>query len=248
MDVRVRAADPEAISVTTATPQLPSTGHNNRGSTATVDPHTGRTPHVDGSDVETSDPVRALCTAVRVTPLNDDRTPQHEWGQTYHFEEPVTLLYVHRRRLPEIGSPATGSVTALPALMAFTAPADHPQRLDIAALSQGLWQRRRSGAAVDTWSPLDGEAWAYTLIPHWRHLDRDDWHLPEEPGTRTYAAGCAHPSTIVYRRPAQSPEDGEACTVGTHLFLAVEDTQPPPQGYPALLPETGPPTKWAEAG
>lgn len=189
-------------------------------------------------DIETSPPTSAECTAVRVTPLSETGEPDHRWGLTYRFAEPVTLVYIHRRRILPVGTPRTEGVGVLPALVAVTAPRDHPQRHDIAALAQGLWQARRRGAAVDAWAPtLDG-AFAYSLLPHWQHLDRDHWNRPgdDDPLMRTYAAGCAYPCATAFRRAPYPPSPaGEgSIEAGTHVILSVVKDPPPPQGFPAL--------------
>lgn len=159
------------------------------------------------------------CSAVRITRF-DDGTPRHDQAAVHRFTTPVTLAYVHRRRLPPLTEAASGHVETLPALAAFTAPGDHPDQTVLAALAENL--RHTTATAVETWSHAPA-GWYYCLVPNWRATGEADWTANKEPGTRLHAVATVHPATAQYR-PATGQHVVEP---GSYLFLSTDSEGPP---------------------
>ncbi|WP_019548577.1 hypothetical protein [Streptomyces sulphureus] len=188
----------------------------------------------DDDNTDTSAPTRTACEAIRITP-HEGGMPDHDAALTYHFAEPVTLLHALRNYEPAFRARPSDRMRSYvaPSLVGITAPHEHPQHADIAALAQGLWQRRNTYVSVDCWSRAAGGFWAYMLVPLWRHLDREDWPLPDERGVHLHAAGHAHAAQAPYPWPEPPPVPGRYDTgFGSHLFLATDVEAPPPPGAP----------------
>ncbi|MBC9731224.1 hypothetical protein [Streptomyces sp. TRM68367] len=197
----------------------------------------------------------AAVTVLRVTPLEEDGTPDHGWAMTYHYREPVLLGSGALERIPSfLNAPGENLREWLPPrrLAAIVAPLDHEQSRDVYALAQGLWQRRRTGSAVEAWQPQEPGTWWYTLIPWWRYNpDTDRWPLKELEGDhRAYAFGDVRPVNT-YAWPALPPfPEAKALGPGTQVVIAFTETPPPPPGlppspepphdYPAAVPRRRP--------
>ncbi|RPK58113.1 hypothetical protein EES44_24585 [Streptomyces sp. ADI96-15] len=180
-------------------------------------------------------PSYARCLAVRITPYAGDGEPDHDQAVTYRFDDaPVMLGYVYRTREPAIVAPACRSPYAPAAndLVAFSAPDNHPAPAAISQLAQGLWQRRGTWLAVDTWSKTPGGEALYALVPQWKRLDLDQHAVPAPPDHHVLALGETVPTQGA--RPWPRP-DGDQYHVerGTNLFLSTDTCPPPATGFPA---------------
>ncbi|MFJ7592492.1 hypothetical protein ACIQZO_35005 [Streptomyces sp. NPDC097617] len=194
-------------------------------------------------------PSYSRCLAVRITPYTGDGgEPAHDQAITHRFDEdPVMLGYVYRTREPAIHQ-RTGPfpyAPAAPGLVAFSAPDDHPDPPALSRLAQGLWQRRGTWVAVDTWSKTPGGETLYTLVPQWKCVDLDEHEVPAPPDHHVFALGEA----TATRGARQWPRpDGRTYHVewSTTLFLSTDTSVPPAGGFPAprraLVAEGGPET------
>ncbi|MFF2940238.1 hypothetical protein ACFVSQ_10385 [Streptomyces niveus] len=191
-------------------------------------------------------PSYSRCLAVRITPYAGDGEPDHDQAVTYRFDEdPVMFGYVYRTREPAIHQSA-GPFPYAPAatgLVAFLAPDDYPDPPALSRLAQGLWQRRGTWMAVDTWSKTPGGETLYTLVPQWKRVDLDEHEVPAPPHHHVFALGEA----IATREAQQwNRPDDRAYHVerGTSLFLSTDTSAPPTAGFPAprraLVGDDGP--------
>ncbi|MEU6929006.1 hypothetical protein AB0A05_07560 [Streptomyces sp. NPDC046374] len=192
-------------------------------------------------------PTYAPCIAVRITPYaGDEGEPDHDQAVTYRFDEHLVMLgYVYRTYAPAI-YPSTGPfphAPAAPGLVAFSAADDYPDPPALSRLAQGLWQRRGTWLAVDTWSKTPGGETLYTLVPRWRRLDLDEHQVPGPPNHHTFALGEA----IVTRDARLWPRpDGRDYHIewGTSMFLSTNTNAPPAAGFlaprRAFVAEDGP--------
>lgn len=175
------------------------------------------------------------CLAVRITPYaSDEGEPDHDQAVTYRFDEdPVMLGYVYRTYGPALHR-STGPFPYAPAatgLVAFSASDAYPDPAALSRLAQGLWQRRGTWLAVDTWSKTPGGETLYTLVPRWRRLDLDQHEVEPPPGHHTFVLGEA----IVTRGSRTWPRpDGREYHVewATSLFLQTDTSPPPAAGFP----------------
>lgn len=174
---------------------------------------------------------------LRVTPLHEDGTPDHPWALTYHYREPV--LFCAAILEPVDAWP--GEVIRYRShryVGALVAEYEHEERRDIQALAQGLWQRRRTGAAVEAWTLMEPGIWWYGLMPWWRHSpDTDRWPIkPSMDDFRAYAVGDLRP-VDGYAWPDPSPlTDTWSPYRGAQMIVAQTRIPPPPPGLP---PYTG---------
>ncbi|CAL9610335.1 hypothetical protein SUDANB1_05612 [Streptomyces sp. enrichment culture] len=177
-------------------------------------------------------------TVVRVTPLGEDGTPDHPWALTYHYDAPVMLCagtYEPLHTWPgEVLQRFSHRMVG-----ALVAAYEHEQRRDVQALKQGIWQRRRTGAAVEGWAEEEPGRWWYVLVPWWRHrTDREAWPLKsmgvDDDTHRVYALGDLRPVDR-YAWPALSPlDEPHDVSRGTQLVMAHTHVAPPPIGFPAF--------------
>lgn len=189
------------------------------------------------SDEEITDVRHMDATVVRVTPLGEDGSPDHSWAMTYHVDEPLNFGVGFMECLPSFTrSPEAGvclDFSRRRIVGALVAEFEHPQRLHIGAIAQAIWQRRRTGAAVEAWSESGPGTWWYTLAPWWRHqTDTDRWPLEGMPDHRAYAHGdCLSADGYTWPTPAPMP-DAYELSAGTQLFLAETTIAPPAPGFP----------------
>lgn len=175
-------------------------------------------------DIEYSDPEITPFDAVRVTPHGPDG-PDHARAQTWHLETPALFAYIHRRRygiLDDVARPAT---TNLPGLVAFIAPAFHPQEAELRAIDAAL--DHEPGASLEIWFNVPGVVGSQgrMLVPNWRHADPDDWTAPDS--TSVHATGLALPARTSYAWPDASHH---GVSEGTVVHAAVDAGPPPPAG------------------
>lgn len=188
-------------------------------------------------DEEITDVRHIDTTVLRVTPLHQDGSPDHSWAMTYHLDEPVMFGVGTVECLPSFTrSPDAGICLDFARRRiagALVAEFEHPQRRDIQAIAQGIWQRRRTSAAVETWSESAPGTWWYTLVPWWRHQwDTDRWPLKGLPGHRAYALGdCLSVDTYAWPTPAPMP-DPYALRPGTQIIFGETAIAPPEPGFP----------------
>ncbi|MEU2265020.1 hypothetical protein ABZ568_00900 [Streptomyces olindensis] len=193
------------------------------------------------NDDEITDAQHTAVTVVRVTPLRADGHPDHQWAMTYHLDEPVLAGIGIEECLPSFTrSPEAGvclDYMRRRYVGALVAADEHPQHRDIGAIAQGIWQRRRTGAAVETRAEAGPGTWWYTLVPWWRHRsDTDRWPLKGLPGHHVYALGdCLLVDGYTWPRPAPLPNP-QPLNRGTQLILAETTIAPPAPGFP---PYTG---------
>ncbi|MEC3995215.1 hypothetical protein VSR01_17400 [Actinacidiphila sp. DG2A-62] len=197
---------------------------------------------MSGDDIVSSPPTYAPCVAVRITPYaGDEDEPDHQQAVTYRFDEPVMLAYVYRTHQPAVYE-STGPfpyARAAPGLVAFAAPDDHPNRLVLPALAQGLWQRRGTWQAVDAWAKTPGGETLYLLVPRWKRLDVDEHKVDVLPGHSVLALGEAIPTTEARAWPRACDEPAEYHVEwGTSLFLSTDTSRPPAAGFPAPAQRT----------
>ncbi|MFE3033081.1 hypothetical protein ACFXKY_15725 [Streptomyces canus] len=183
----------------------------------------------------------ASVTVVRVTPLRGDGSPDHPWAMTYHLDEPILFGIGTVECLPSF-TRAPDAGTCLDFSRRRTAGAlvagyGHPQYRNVQAIAQGLWQRRRTGASVETWCESGPGRWGYLLVPWWRHqTDTDWWPVEDLPDHRAYALGdCLPVDHYVWPSPPPVPAP-HALQPRTQLVLAETTTAPPP---PGLAPYPG---------
>jgi hypothetical protein len=173
---------------------------------------------------------------VRVTPLDEAGTPDHPWAMTYEFRTPV-LFCVAIAELP--GGWPGEALRYRPHryVGAIVAEYEHEQSRDIQALAQGLWQRRRSGAAVEGWTLMDPGIWWYGLMPWWRHCpDTDRWPIKDTDEDRAYAVGNLR-GVDGYPWPTPSPlTDTYSPYSGTQMIVAQTREPPPPAGLAPFTP------------
>lgn len=190
-------------------------------------------------EITSHPPSYSRCLAVRITPYAGDGEPDHDQAVTYRFDDdPVMLGYVYRTYEPaylsqtrEANLPSSHAPAA-PGLVAFLAPDDYPDPPALSRLAQGMWQRRGTWVAVETWSKTSGGETLYTLVPQWARLDLDEHEVPAPPHHHVFALGKAAPTREA--RPWPRP-DGREYHVewGTGLFLSTDTNPPPPAGFPA---------------
>lgn len=185
-------------------------------------------------EIRNSKPAFLTCQVIRVTPYGQDGYPNHAQGFTYWFDKPVTLAYVQRERVPEIGSePILRASRAVPSLASFLAPGDHPQRTDLAYVARYIRLRVGVHVAVEVWSP-HADGYAYTLFPYWRHASPDDWPREPFPAAPVHCVGAIvpAPSASTWSAPGLP---GYEVHAGTSALIAVTAVPPPPAaGLPAL--------------
>ncbi|MFF4388545.1 hypothetical protein ACFY0G_17460 [Streptomyces sp. NPDC001552] len=178
-------------------------------------------------DVESSEPMAAPCSAVRVTPYGSDG-PDHVQAHTWHFEPPVTLACIYQQRIPTFDDTRPFN-RALPSLVAFLAPDDHPQEGNVLGLDRCLSLLDVPRVSVEGWSAMPGGDWNYLHIPNWARTEPDGWTA--QAGNRIRATGKALPTPGVYRWPAPSPHHEGRVDRGTQIVVSTSVGPPPEAGF-----------------
>ncbi|WP_019061768.1 hypothetical protein [Streptomyces prunicolor] len=186
-------------------------------------------------DEEITAPRYMGVTVLRVTPLDEDGSPDHQWAMTYHLDEPVMFGIGTVEPLPTFTREYTHITISIRRSIvgALVAEFEHPQYRDIGAIAQGIWQRRRTGVAVEGWAEYEPGTWWYAIVPWWRYMaDPEQWPLKELPEHRAYALGeCLTVDGYAWPEPGPFPSPHNP-SPGTQLVMGVTNVVPPAPGFP----------------
>ncbi|MFB0617285.1 hypothetical protein [Streptomyces sp. AGS-58] len=169
-------------------------------------------------------------TVLRVTPLREAVVPAHPWAMTYQLDASILFGVCIEPRSsfgPLVRAASHGLTCAL------LAEREHPQRHDVQAVAQGLWQRRHIGAAVEVWGEAEPGSWWYALVPWWLHeWDTAVWPLGGLEDRQAYAVGECCP-VDAYDWPAPAPlRYPHSVEPTTQLVYARTPIEPPAAGLP----------------
>ncbi|MFF3096760.1 hypothetical protein [Streptomyces cyaneofuscatus] len=182
---------------------------------------------MSADEITTSTPTYADCFAVRITPYADG-APDHGAATTFHFETPVMLGHAYRTRQPALD--ATGrnrDSLALPGLVGFTTPDNHPDPRTLTPFARALYPERPGAPlAIDAWSKAAGGEPLYLLVPQWHRRPLDEEQLRPTRHYHLFALGQATPTTQAHTWPRTS--DGEYHVEGGIGLYLTSHTSPPP--------------------